>query len=80
MSKLSGSKTHQNLKDAFAGESQATGVLCTSHVARTSSYPDIGGVPGHLGGRDRARVEHLDFLKEVGDPRPVRPSATPIAT
>jgi rubrerythrin len=70
MSKLSGSKTHQNLKDAFAGESQANRrYLYFARRADIEGYPDIGGLF-----RDTSEAEtghafgHLDFLKEVGDP------------
>ena len=70
MSKLAGSKTHQNLKDAFAGESQANRrYLYFARRADIEGYPDIGGLF-----RDTSEAEighafgHLDFLKEVGDP------------
>jgi len=70
MAKLSGSKTHQNLKDAFAGESQANRrYLYFARRADIEGYPDIGGLF-----RDTSEAEtghafgHLDFLKEVGDP------------
>ena len=70
MSKLGGSKTHQNLKDAFAGESQANRrYLYFARRADIEGYPDIGGLF-----RDTSEAEtghafgHLDFLKEVGDP------------
>ncbi len=67
---LKGTKTHQNLKDAFAGESQANRrYLYFARRADIEGYPDIGGLfwdtseaeTGHAFG-------HLDFLKEVGDP------------
>jgi rubrerythrin len=67
---LSGSKTHQNLKDAFAGESQANRrYLYFARRADIEGYPDVGGLF-----RDTSEAEtghafgHLDFLKEVGDP------------
>jgi len=70
MSKLKGSKTHQNLKDAFAGESQANRrYLYFARQADIEGYPDVGGLF-----RDTAEAEtghahgHLDFLKSVGDP------------
>ena len=70
MSKLAGSKTHQNLKDAFAGESQANRrYLYFARRADIEGYPDIGVLF-----RDTSEAEtghafgHLDFLKEVGDP------------
>ncbi len=67
---LNGTKTHQNLKDAFAGESQANRrYLYFARRADIEGYPDIGGLF-----RDTSEAEtghafgHLDFLKEVGDP------------
>jgi rubrerythrin len=70
MSKLNGSKTHQNLKDAFAGESQANRrYLYFAKVADVEGYPEVAGLfkdtadgeTGHAHG-------HLDYLKQVGDP------------
>jgi rubrerythrin len=67
---LKGSKTHQNLKDAFAGESQANRrYLYFAKNADVEGYPDIAGLfrdtadgeTGHAHG-------HLDYLKKVGDP------------
>ena len=70
MSKLNGTKTHQNLKDAFAGESQANRrYLYFAKVADVEGQPDIAGLF-----RDTAEGEtghahgHLDYLKRVGDP------------
>jgi rubrerythrin len=67
---LKGSRSHQNLKEAFAGESQANRrYLYFARVADIEGYPDMGGLF-----RDTAEAEtghafgHLDFLKEVGDP------------
>ena len=67
---LKGSKTHDNLKAAFAGESQANRrYLYFARRADIEGYPDIGGLF-----RDTSEAEtghafgHLDFLKEVGDP------------
>ena len=70
MSKLNGTKTHQNLKDAFAGESQANRrYLYFAKVADVEGYPEVSGLfkdtadgeTGHAHG-------HLDYLKQVGDP------------
>jgi rubrerythrin len=67
---LNGTKTHQNLKDAFAGESQANRrYLYFAKVADVEGLPEIAGnfketadgETGHAHG-------HLDFLKPVGDP------------
>ena len=70
MAELKGSKTQQNLKDAFAGESQANRrYLYFAKNADVEGYPDIAGLF-----RDTAEGEtghahgHLDYLKKVGDP------------
>ena len=70
MAALKGSKTHQNLKEAFAGESQANRrYLYFARQADIEGYPDVGGLF-----RDTAEAEtghahgHLDHLKPVGDP------------
>ncbi len=70
MPELNGSKTHQNLKDAFAGESQANRrYLYFAKQADVEGLPDIAGLF-----RDTAEGEtghahgHLDYLKKVGDP------------
>jgi rubrerythrin len=70
MPSLAGSKTHDNLKEAFAGESQANRRYL--YFARTA---DIEGETDAAGlFRDTAEGEtghafgHLDFLKEAGDP------------
>jgi rubrerythrin len=70
MANLKGSKTHQNLKEAFAGESQANRrYLYFAKAADIEGYSDIAGLF-----RDTAEGEtghahgHLDYLKEVGDP------------
>jgi rubrerythrin len=70
MSNLKGSKTHENLKYAFAGESQANRrYLYFAKTADVEGYPDIAGLF-----RDTAEGEtghahgHLDYLKKVGDP------------
>ena len=67
---LAGTRSHENLKHAFAGESQANRrYLYFARVADIEGYPDIGGLF-----RDTSEAEtghafgHLDFLKEVGDP------------
>jgi rubrerythrin len=70
MPALKGSKTHENLKEAFAGESQANRrYLWFAQKADVEGYPDAAmlfrsvaeGETGHAHG-------HLDFLAEVGDP------------
>jgi rubrerythrin len=70
MAELKGSQTHENLKAAFAGESQANRrYLYFAKVADVEGYPDVAGnfretaegETGHAHG-------HLDYLKKVGDP------------
>jgi rubrerythrin len=67
---LSGTKTQENLKEAFAGESQANRrYLYFAQKADVEGYPDIAalfrsvaeGETGHAFG-------HFDFLASVGDP------------
>ena len=67
---LKGTKSFDNLKGAFAGESQANRrYLYFARMADIEGYPDVGGLF-----RDTSEAEtghafgHLDFLKEVGDP------------
>ena len=69
---LKGSKTEQNLKDAFAGESQANRrYLYFANKADVEGQNDVAalfrstaeGETGHAFG-------HFDFLAEVGDPPP----------
>lgn len=67
---LNGSKTFQNLKDAFAGESMANRrYLYFAKQADVEGQPDIAGLF-----RDTAEGEtghahgHLDYLRKVGDP------------
>ncbi len=70
MPALKGSKTEENLKEAFAGESQANRrYLWFAQKADVEGYPDVAalfrsvaeGETGHAFG-------HFDFLKEIGDP------------
>jgi len=75
MPQLKGSKTHGNLKAAFAGESQANRrYLYFAKVADVEGYPEVAGnfretaegETGHAHG-------HLDYLKQVGDPATDQP-------
>jgi rubrerythrin len=70
MPALKGTQTEDNLKAAFAGESQANRrYLYFAQKADVEGYPDAAalfrsvaeGETGHAFG-------HFDFLKEVGDP------------
>jgi rubrerythrin len=67
---LKGSRTEQNLKDAFAGESQANRrYLYFASKADVEGYNDVAAVfrstaegeTGHAHG-------HLEYLEAVGDP------------
>src|SRR5256712_5001620 len=67
---LKGTKSHTNLKEAFAGESQANRrYLYFARVADIEGFPDMAGLF-----KDTADAEtgpafrHLDFLKEGGGP------------
>ncbi|MBS4045622.1 MAG: rubrerythrin family protein [Ferrovibrio sp.] len=70
MAALKGTKTHGNLKEAFAGESQANRrYLYFAQKADVEGYNDVAAVfrstaegeTGHAHG-------HLEFMAEVGDP------------
>ena len=70
MAELKGSKTEENLKAAFAAESQANRrYLYFAQKADIEGYPDVSalfrsiaeGETGHAFG-------HLDFLAATGDP------------
>jgi rubrerythrin len=75
MPALKGSKTAQNLKDAFAGESQANRrYLYFAQKADVEGFNDVSAVfrstaegeTGHAHG-------HLEFLEAVGDPATGQP-------
>jgi rubrerythrin len=70
VAKLQGSKTEQNLKEAFAGESQANRrYLYFAQKADVEGYNDVSAVfrstaegeTGHAHG-------HLEYLEQCGDP------------
>jgi rubrerythrin len=72
---LKGTKTEQNLKDAFAGESRANRLyLCFARRADGERFNDLAAVfrstaegkTGHAHG-------HLEYLEEVGDPATGKP-------
>ncbi|MGE0256378.1 MAG: rubrerythrin family protein [Alphaproteobacteria bacterium] len=75
---LKGTKTEQNLKDAFAGESMANRrYLYFAQKADVEGYNDVAtvfrstaeGETGHAHG-------HLEFLEETGDPATGKPIGT----
>ncbi len=70
MASIKGTQTEKNLKEAFAGESQANRrYLYFAQKADIEGYPDVAalfrsvaeGETGHAFG-------HFDFLAETGDP------------
>jgi len=70
MKSLKGSKTHENLKAAFAGESQANRrYLYFANKADIEGFNDVSAVfrstaegeTGHAHG-------HLEYMEQVGDP------------
>jgi rubrerythrin len=70
MADLNGTQTQENLKEAFAGESQANRrYLYFAQKADVEGYPDVAalfrsvaeGETGHAFG-------HFDFLASTGDP------------
>ena len=78
MPSLGGTKTEQNLKDAFAGESQANRrYLYFAQKADVEGYNDVAAVfrstaegeTGHAHG-------HLEYLEETGDPATGEPIGT----
>ena len=81
MANLKGSKTEENLKAAFAGESQANRrYLYFAQKADVEGYNDVAvvfrstaeGETGHAHG-------HLEFLEAVGDPAtglPIGPTSS----
>jgi rubrerythrin len=75
MAHLKGSRTEENLKAAFSGESQANRrYLYFAQKADVEGYNDVSSVfrstaegeTGHAHG-------HLEFLEEVGDPATGKP-------
>ena len=78
MATLKNSKTEENLKAAFAGESQANRrYLYFAQKADIEGYNDVSAVfrstaegeTGHAHG-------HLEYLEEVGDPATGKPIGT----
>ncbi|OGO46498.1 MAG: rubrerythrin [Chloroflexi bacterium RBG_16_64_32] len=67
---LKGTRSFENLREAFAGEAQANRrYLYFARAADIEGYPEVGGLF-----RDIAEAEtghafgHMDFLKHVADP------------
>ena len=80
MPSLKGTRTEQNLKDAFAGESRANRrYLCLARNADVEGFKDLAAVFRSTAERKTGRAHgHLDYLEEVGDPatgKPIGPLA-----
>ncbi|MFQ5696984.1 MAG: rubrerythrin family protein [Myxococcota bacterium] len=75
MADLKGTKTHQNLKDAFAGESQANRrYLYFAKAADIEGYPEVAGLFKNTADAETGHAHgHLDYLKQVGDPATDKP-------
>src|SRR6195952_3715407 len=78
MTELKGSKTHDNVKEAFAGESQANRrYLFFARQADKENLTDVAelfrdtaeGETGHA-------LAHIEFLAPVGDPATNEPIGT----
>ncbi|NMP24194.1 ferritin family protein [Sulfobacillus harzensis] len=70
MPKLLNSKTHENLKEAFAGESQANRrYLYFAQKADVEGRPEVAGLFRDVAeGETGHAFGHFEFLEEVGDP------------
>ena len=70
MPKLAGSKTAENLKEGFAGESQANRrYLYFAQKADIEGRPDVAGLFRDVAeGETGHAFGHFEFLEEVGDP------------
>ncbi|MCH7655709.1 MAG: rubrerythrin [Chloroflexi bacterium] len=70
MAGLKGTKSEGNLKDAFAGESQANRrYLYFARRADIEGYAEVGGLFRDISEAETGHAfGHLDFLKETGDP------------
>lgn len=70
MAGLNGTKTHENLKEAFAGESQANRrYLWFAQKADIEGLPDVASLFKNVADGETGHAHgHLDYLAEVGDP------------
>jgi rubrerythrin len=70
MADLKGSNTEQNLKDAFAGESQANRrYLYFAQKADVEGYNDVAVVFRSTAEGETGQAHgHLEYLEETGDP------------
>jgi rubrerythrin len=79
MPSLKGTRTEQNLKDAFAGESRAKRrYLCLARKADVEGFKDLAAVLRWTAGRKTGHAHgHLDHLEEGSDPvigKPIGPA------
>jgi len=67
---LNGSKTYENLKEAFAGESQANRrYLYFARKADIEGVPEVAGLFRDIAeGETGHAFGHMDFAAKVGDP------------
>jgi rubrerythrin len=65
---LKGTKSHENLKEAFAGESEANRrYLYFARVADIEGFPDMAGLfKGTADAETGHAFGHMDFLRGVG--------------
>ena len=75
MADLKGSETEQNLKDAFAGESQANRrYLYFAAKADIEGHNDVAAVFRSTAEGETAHAHgHLEYLEETGDPATGKP-------
>ncbi len=75
MPELKNSKTWENLKEGFAGESQANRrYLYFARKADVEGYPDVANVfRSTAEGETGHAFGHLEYLAEVGDPVTEKP-------
>lgn len=68
--KVKGTKTEQNLKDAFAGESMANRrYLYFANMADVEGAPEVASVFRNTAEGETGHAHgHMDYLKEAGDP------------
>ena len=75
MANLKGTRTHKNLKDAFAGESMANRrYLYFAKVADIEGFPEVAGNFRDIADGETGHAHgHLDYLRPVGDPATDQP-------
>jgi rubrerythrin len=70
MKSVKGTRTHDNLKRAFAAESQANRrYLYYARAADIEGYPEVGGLFRNTSEAETGHAfGHLDLLESAGDP------------